>query len=535
MTDKPSPAVEIVTAVAMPAAIIVVALCVLAVVIIFTSKRSAMRLKVRDWVEIDGHATPTPQVPSVPEPNQMAPAIVAPSDGPISTEDSSPVEAGPARQSESQERSASSLFFTAKEASELEAAFKELTADPASYVCTDREFWETWYTDRYHALDKSPSAPALHELSEAQTTWSWPSVYLMRFYSNSGRFEEAERQLNIGLARKGSKGYSNLLTEGATLYFSHVSPERAFEFIRERIAGGASDAEVSSMMTAIAAQASPEPFGNLILREVGLGLDPSRSGDLWKLAYEYGEHTYSELISYRRYRELVLADESTSSSLNNMGVIASNYDDQLGILHQEEALAKGDPYAIGNIANRLINAGFLERAKELLDSTDDNETPTIMRARSALLDAIRARDKKLEKLRNLAAAEGNRLRAFALKAYNQWLAGAAPPFGRYEASDGAAGLDVAGHTADCTITIADRKFQGTLSKLSLCYDGEIRSTKAGETILTSKSRRVLAMLTDKEEITLVTFNPEAKFEPLYIVKTVLTYVPDAKPEEDSDI
>lgn len=534
MAHQTSPAVEIISAIAMPVAIIVVALSVLAIVVIFAFKRSALRLKVRDWVEIDGHSPQSsPSTAIVPVASQRTASAFVRNEETNATDDSSEtVEPGSV---ESKEGSASNAFLEAKTAPELEAAFKELTNDPTSYVCESREFWETWYTKRFHDLSKSQAAPALQKLSDAQSGWSWPSVYLMRLYGSSGRLEEAETQLKVGLSRPDSDGFINVLTEGAGLYYHHVSPERAWEFVKEQIAAGIPDPATASLIAAVTdlQQASEPHFGNLILREIELGLDTSRYGNLWKLAYAYGEQPYSEILGYRRYRELVLADESVSGSLNNMGVIASHYDDQLGILHQEEALERSELFAIGNIANRLIGAGFLDRAKALLDATEDKETPTISRARTALHDALEARGKKLQKLRDIATTEGNRVRTLALKAYRQWLNSTVFPLGRYQAIDGSAELVLTAATAQCTITAADRKFGGTLLKLPLGYDGSVESTKPGETILTAKSRRVLALPTSAEEITLVVFNADARFEPLGVVPVRFAPLPEPADSEVS--
>lgn len=515
----------------MPIAIIVVALSALAIVYIIALKRSALRLKFKDWFEIDGRTR-------------------APSDDAHLLESSFPTnemgnqtikkELEEVHRSGDQDTSIvvdaadpnnGHILISTNDASELERSFKSLRDDPESLISKDIEFWETYYTKRLANLMKRDPAPALIELAANQQEWSWPLVYLVRHYSSSGRINEAKEQLEIALTRQRSTGYTQVLAEGVEFNFRVGSAEKAWAFLKERVPD-AKDSDVAAMVGTLSEleQAANPCFGNIVLTEIEVGLDNSRYNSLWKLAYGYGEHAFSELLAYRRYRELVLADESVPGSLNNMGVIAGSYESVLGTMHQEEAVEKGDLYAIGNIADRLIRAGFLERAKGLLESTDDNTTPTILRARTALQEALDERAKKVDELRELAMAEGNRVRSLALSAYGQFVDGGLTENGDYVSAAGDASVKVSPEGALCSIHIDDRQFEGHLAKFALGYGGSVTSLKPGETLLTSQSRHVLLMLTSEKTLSVVVFDADRKFDPI----TILTVTRSRQPR-DSDV
>lgn len=488
--------VEIIKAVAMPVAIIVTAICVVVVVIVISRKGSPLRVKFRDWFEIDGHAKPIVgelNPPFTDAPSQNTAISTGAAALPSSTE--APIESATENRNEAPiieagQADTTSCFFSATDPDELKTCFTELEKDSNSFVNNDPEFWQTHYINRLHSLSKTEASGDLEKLRLENPTWIWPLINLIDFDIRAGRMNEAKKRLMDGMPHVESSGYSRLLAEGVVLLFRYFSPQEAYAFVEERTNSGISDNLVAAMVGSLAnveLERDPSP-ANQVLREIELSLDSTRNSSLWKLAYGYGEHSQFELLAYRRYRELVLVDESTGPSLNNMGVIAHKYSREVGISHQEDAAEMGELYAIGNIASDLIKNGHLNSAARLLESTENNTTTTIVSARTAMITAVAERDKKLDALRQIAMEEGARVRQYSIDAFDMIVRrGENSPLGTYMSKDKSCTVTINKESGSLDFSSQNVNMKSMLEKKNYCYSGTIIGTSAKSTLVFPRS------------------------------------------------
>ena len=524
-------AVAIIQAVAMPAAIIVCSVTILIIVIILSRKGSKLRLKVRDWVEV-GSDGQTEKVGVQSNEDDMAVIAQREVEKII---DEEPGEVAKSSVDADEVSSPLMALVDAANSEDLEVAYNACRDDPSSIVRADEEFWTTYYVQRKAKFENADENVRLIELHEQHAEWAHPIAIIIGHLVNQGQFGKAESWLSIGLKNKRSSGYPRVLSAGINLRDQSGGYEKVLEFFWSMI-GDLDDAHAASLISAVVdvREERQKSIGLNLLREVEISLDPTRSGSLWKLAYQYGERKSTELISYRRYREMLMKDKSVSASLNNMGVIAAEFSDNLGIFHQEEAIEKGDDFSVGNIANRLIAAGFLERAGSLLDRyRDNNTTPTILKARSELQMALTAQQKKLEELRDLAYSTGTKVRSAAVEAYNVVLQRKNLTSSIYSSDSGEILIDDRG--AQLKVKIAGKQYEGRLQPFLLGYEGGITDNGSGAAaaaLLLSSHHAVVLRSESERELNLMIFNDDNRLKTIVVEKLAANAVETA-PDETS--
>lgn len=119
-------------------------------------------------------------------------------------------------------------------------------------------------------------------------------------------------------------------------------------------------------------------------------LKPNDTGLIFKVGYSYAESEYDELslLHYKNARDINPEDEAVQ---NNLGV---QYDDLKmpvkSILSYKKAEKLGNTLASANLAYRLMNDGFTEEAKTILDTaaTKEGAHPNVNSALSDLSKRI---------------------------------------------------------------------------------------------------------------------------------------------------
>lgn len=124
-------------------------------------------------------------------------------------------------------------------------------------------------------------------------------------------------------------------------------------------------------------------------------LKPNDTGLIFKVGYSYAESKYDELslLHYKNARDINPEDEAVQ---NNLGVQYDNLKMPVkSILSYKKAEKLGNTLASANLAYRLMNAGFTEEAKTVLDTvaTKENVHPNV---NSALSDLPKRMEKEDE-------------------------------------------------------------------------------------------------------------------------------------------
>jgi len=101
--------------------------------------------------------------------------------------------------------------------------------------------------------------------------------------------------------------------------------------------------------------------------EAALSLDPTDSSLRFDVAHAYGEHG-GEAEAFFHYSRLFELDSSHAGAANNIGVAASNLSmETVAVTYYRKAEALGNTLATSNLAWKLINVGFLQEARTMLD------------------------------------------------------------------------------------------------------------------------------------------------------------------------
>lgn len=127
-------------------------------------------------------------------------------------------------------------------------------------------------------------------------------------------------------------------------------------------------------------------------------LKPNDTGLIFKVGYSYAESEYDELslLHYKNARDINPEDEVVQ---NNLGVQYDNLKMPIkSILSYKKAEKLGNTLASANLAYRLMNAGFTEEAKTILDTAATKEAahPNVNSALSDLPKRVE-KEEEIEK------------------------------------------------------------------------------------------------------------------------------------------
>lgn len=119
-------------------------------------------------------------------------------------------------------------------------------------------------------------------------------------------------------------------------------------------------------------QPDPDREKAQAIRELALKFDPSNTSIRFKIAYTYSGEKPDHSLCH--YFELFRFDPDHSTALNNAGVAAGNLSlPGIATEYYLKSWEKGNTLAASNIAYKLIDAGFYDRATEILEEANKGE------------------------------------------------------------------------------------------------------------------------------------------------------------------
>lgn len=148
--------------------------------------------------------------------------------------------------------------------------------------------------------------------------------------------------------------------------------------------------------------------------EKALKLSPDNQELLFDTAYRYSTADI-RVLSLLHYKTLISLNPNHSAALNNLGVCFESLKMRFKqIIHLKEATKSGNNLAAGNLAIKLIDAGFHDEAKEILDKAKLVDAPDsrVTSALSRLTNEIRDETEKEEKLVEIAKIQQRLFRNF---------------------------------------------------------------------------------------------------------------------------
>ncbi|NIJ15153.1 hypothetical protein [Sphingobium vermicomposti] len=495
--------IKLAEALAWPVAASIIAVVALIIVWRVTSSAGDLSFNVKDWFKLDRKASSAA--------SEMRTEIV-----PIQTEsiDDTPTSvqtlAEVAEEDVSKKRDLFWLFDDAVQLAESFDRFKE-----TSSYRDDPDFWESLYVDRRRELSLGDEGPELRNLADANVTWVWPLIFLIRRFMRLHDANRAEQTLNEAIARHNSDKHHWVLREGVSFYNDLFGTERALEFCRRQLISGTTDRETSAMFDKLAevSGSDEDTFSRAILREIVVNYDASNKNALFNLAYSYGNISETKIIAYQRYAELGTGDKRWQSSPNNMGVAIGNAEESVQNEYFEQALKLGSGIAAANLARSLAEKGYVTRAEMILEAVDDSSCDAVDMA--ALLDArskVSNARSTLEKARTSfgqhAKEQDRKYRALLFAAFDFFKDHGSAENGSFCSDDKTFTLVTDPEGATCTYKLGDITLSGRLDKKPLCYEGRISGGSGG--ILNYTFKRVLILQVSQDTVRAIIWNDAIK-------------------------
>lgn len=472
--------VKLAEAVAWPFASIIIALVFLLMTRMIVTKSGKMGFKIKDWLSIEADASKkifeASTVPVISEPIDPPDAAAAGSDVFV-TNDGSTASLPPVVSEATQEQNdlPFSRLMAANTRGELEAAFADFKNEDD--VKGDLDFWTSFFVERKKRLGVAGTSDELEALANANPTWVYPSLELLRTAVEAHDTDRALQLIEQLLARRTSDNATSILPTVFYAYFALYSPERAMQFYQEQNKYGLASSEKAALLSAFAGNLDKgaDKFAYRVASEMALVADPGKKAEGFQLAYSYGDDDKSWALSYNAYTEIGQKSDQYVWSLNNRGVLIQGIDKSASVSFYEKGLSRGNALSISNLARLLIDDGYIAVGERLLDGITDpgDAAEHITTTRAAALKARRAMQKQLEEVATFTAAEAKRYRAVIGRALRTLDVGVNLTNGLFASDDGAflVMLDSAG--AAVRNTVGTILLEGVLPVSPVGFNGII--------------------------------------------------------------
>ncbi|WP_340317919.1 tetratricopeptide repeat protein [Rhizorhabdus argentea] len=404
-------------------------------------------------------------------------------------------------------------FFTATNVHEIDQAYADFRL---TLTEKDFEFWDVHHQNRRGKRGAHDERENLRRLAEQNPTWVLPHASLIDWAVSDGDADEAGRLLAAGLSRAQSPQIDAVLTAGLAMHFRLHGEQSALNFCVEWLKSSLPDRVKGIMLSNLAEllQEAGKDEGYRVASEMALLAHPVLDGKRFRLAYHYGEHSSRWSAAVAHYKRIIHTEDSGSISENNLGVLYRHFDKEPEIDAFERAVARGDNFAVANLAKLLTAAGFVAASERLLNTLDDPKDAGELyaAARSENLAARRATDEKREQIDAIADADFGLYRNAVSAAFRRIRSGAERATGMYASSDTGARVLIQDGGSLCTIIRDGRIYSGTLNDHLFCRTG--RLMHKGESLLGSSFLQVTLLDQADDKVVLVQWpthvGPEAR-------------------------
>lgn len=478
--------VKFAEAVAWPLASIIIALVFLLVTRMIVTKSGKMGVKIKDWFSMEADtskqiveaATSQP----VAEPIEARDAATAGGDV-VVTNDGSTASPPPVVADDPKEQidRPFSRVIAATTLGDLESAFADFKNEDD--VEKELDFWTSFFVERKKGLGIAGTPDELEALANANPTWIYPSLDLLRAAVEAHDTDRALQLIEQLLARRTSDNATYILPTVLYAYFALYSPERAVQFYKEQNKYGLTSSEKASLLSALAGNLDKgaDKFAYRAASEMALIADPGKKAEAFQLAYSYGEDDKTWALSYNAYTETGYKSDHYVWSLNNRGVLLQGIDKSAAVDFYERGLDRGNAQSISNLARLLIEDGYIAVGERLLDGIADpgDAAEHVATTRAAALKARRKMQKQLEEVATFAAAEAQRYRAVIGRALRALDAGVTLSNGLFASEDGAFLVMLDGAGAAVRNTVGTILLEGVLPMSAVGSNGVIYTNGSG--------------------------------------------------------
>lgn len=307
--------------------------------------------------------------------------------------------------------------FFRRNIEEADTAFQKLLetiSDPTSRI----EKEAVYLSLRFEFAGDGAALGKLQELAKHEAVTSYAHKLLGLCYETANDFERAVEAFEISAQTSPTEwGRAFSLGKASWCLSKAGKGQEAFEKLMREIAGFTEPEAVAHLYESLAALY--ELSGDWDLRalalEKAIEIKPNDTALEFRAAYAYSENNLNAL-SLLHYKTLLRFDPKKRIAWNNLGVEFERLAMPIrSVSMYKKSFEQKETLAAANLAFRLINAGFLQAAREVLDEAKEQENlhPSVGRAIAALSDKDKEEQKTEDEILRLATEQQGFMRLFA--------------------------------------------------------------------------------------------------------------------------
>lgn len=296
-----------------------------------------------------------------------------------------------------------------REASEIEDAYQKISSLHGRQISD--EHLETLRCRLRLEVGVIEAVGELKELEKNHKEWTDPSNALTEYYKKLERYDLAQSHAETAIARATNgleKAYS--FAQMADIISKTEGSREAVSYLSDSTSSLNESGAKANVYEKIADILQEDDWLQAAKAlEEALRLNPEKKETRFKLAYLYGERG-RKLNSLYHYRILCTQDTNYDFAMNNLGVLYG----ELGLKGKNIETWKhsangGHVFSTGNIALSMIDSGFFDEARTLLNTvpSEDRENKRVLYAFNLLSSKPEQEEKELKKYINATKVHHN--------------------------------------------------------------------------------------------------------------------------------
>jgi len=310
---------------------------------------------------------------------------------------------------------AMTMAFNDGKRQEGEELFEKLLAaekDPTKR--DDQTIWHAYLQYTYGKQKKG--LEDLQRLAGEPKTKSQATFYLATLYEQINEFEKAIESYRIAAESAPSDLKPGRLVRLAGAYAASGQLDTAISTLTEALNKFPEPKDKATLYQGIASifETRKDEEARAIALELALECAPHDTDLRFRAAYAYSSSGLRDLALFHYNAELATKPKE-SAGLNNIGVEYQHFGMSIGaVRHYRSALKEKSTLAGANLAYLLMNAGFYDEAKTLLDEVKNEKDPhpNVGSAMAALAQKEEAETESKKKILDRALEEQRFIKEF---------------------------------------------------------------------------------------------------------------------------
>ncbi len=309
------------------------------------------------------------------------------------------------------------IAFFRRNIEEAETAFQKLletVSDPTSRLEKQADYLSL----RFEYAGDGAALGKLQELAKHEEVTSYAHRQLGLCYEKVNDFERAVEAFEISAQTSRTEwGRAFSIGKASSCLYKAGKGQEALGKLMREIAGFTEPEAVAHLYESLASlyEVSRDWDLRALALEKAIEIKPNETTLQFHAAYSYGENKLNAL-SLLHYKTLLRFDPNERMALNNLAVEYERLEMPIrSVSMYKKSFAQKETLAAANLAFRLINAGFLGEAKEILDEAKKQEKihPNIGKAIAALSEKDKEEQNTEDESLRLATEQQGFTRLFA--------------------------------------------------------------------------------------------------------------------------